>query len=85
MPYEITYAQSALKSLRKLDRTIARRILHAIDRLTEDPRPPGCKQLKGGAGEMRIRIGDYRVIYDVMDDEVVILVLAIGHRREIYR
>lgn len=85
MPYEITYARSALKSLRKLDRTVARRILQTIDLLTEDPRPPGCKQLKGGAGEMRIRIGDYRVIYDVMDDEVVILVLAIGHRREIYR
>lgn len=85
MQYEITYAQSALKSLRKLDRAVAHRILQAIDRLTEDPRPPGCKQLKGGAGEMRIRIGDYRVIYDVIDDEVVILVLAIGHRREIYR
>lgn len=85
MQYEITYAQSALKSLRKLDRTIARRILHAIDHLAEDPRPPGCKQLKGGAGEMRIRIGDYRIIYDVNDSEVVILVLAVGHRREVYR
>lgn len=85
MQYEITYAQSALKSLRKLDRIVARRILRAIDHLADDPRPPGCKQLKGGEGEMRIRIGDYRVIYDVIEAEVVILVLAVGHRREVYR
>jgi mRNA interferase RelE/StbE len=83
--YKITYAQSALKSLRKLDRTIARRILLAIDRLSADPRPPGCKQLKGGEGEMRIRIGDYRVIYDVVDEELVVLVLRVAHRREVYR
>lgn len=85
MQYEITYAHSALKSLRKLDRGTARRILHAIDALTRDPRPPGCKQLKGGAGEMRIRIGDYRVVYDVTDEEVTILALRVGHRREVYR
>ncbi len=74
-----------LKSLRKLDRSTAQRILGAIDLLTTNPRPPGCKQLKGGAGEMRIRVGDYRVIYEVIDAEVVILVLSIGHRREVYR
>jgi len=83
--YEITYTRSALKTLRKLDREIARRALRAIDALAQDPRPPGCRQLKGGAGEIRIRIGDYRVIYEVHDAEVVILVLHIGHRREVYR
>ncbi|HET8926347.1 MAG TPA: type II toxin-antitoxin system RelE/ParE family toxin [Microbacterium sp.] len=85
MRYEITYAQSALKALRKLDRGVARRILTAIDALAHDPRPPGCLQLKGGSGEMRIRVGDYRIVYDVNDGEVVILVLAVGHRREVYR
>ena len=85
MHYEIAYAQSALKSLRKLDRGVARRIIQAIDALAHDPRPHGCKQVKGGDGEMRIRIGDYRVIYDISDDEVLILVLRVGHRREIYR
>lgn len=85
MQYEITYAQSALKSLRKLDRVVARRILRAIDALSLNPRPSGCKQLKGGMGEMRTRVGDYRVIYDVADDEVIVLVLAVGHRREVYR
>lgn len=82
MRYEITYAQSALKSLRKLDRGIAQRILRAIDALAHDPRPHGCIQLKGGDGEMRIRVGDYRI---VDDGELVILVLRIGHRREVYR
>jgi mRNA interferase RelE/StbE len=71
--------------LRKLDRVAARRILKAIDKLAQDPRPSGCKQLKGGAGELRIRVGDFRVVYDVNDAEVVILVLRVGHRREIYR
>lgn len=85
MQYEITYAQSALKSLRKLDRGAAQRIVRVIDALAHEPRPHGCKQLKGGDGEMRIRVGDYRVVYDVADDEVVILVLRIGHRREVYR
>lgn len=85
MKYEIAYTQSALKALRKFDRGIARRILAAIDALASDPRPHGCRQLKGGSGEMRIRVGDYRVIYDVNDGEVVILVLAIGHRSKVYR
>ncbi|MFC5338466.1 type II toxin-antitoxin system RelE family toxin [Leucobacter denitrificans] len=85
MRYEITYARSALKTLRKIDRKTAQRILRAIDALASDPHPLGCKQLKGGSGEMRIRIGDYRVVYDVIDAEVVVLVLRIGHRREVYR
>ena len=85
MQYEITYTRSAVKALRRLDREGARRILRGIDALAQDPRPAGCKQLKGGAGEMRIRVGDYRVVYEVNDGEVVILVLRIGHRREVYR
>lgn len=83
--YEISYARSVLKSLRKLDRDTARRILQAIDALSVEPRPPGCRQLVGGNGELRIRVGDYRVIYSVHDEEVVVLVLQVGHRREIYR
>lgn len=69
----------------KLDKPIARRLLGAIEKLAQDPRPPGCIQLQGGAGELRIRVGDYRIVYDVYDTELVILVLRVGHRREIYR
>ncbi len=85
MSYEITYARSALKSLRKLDRTAAQRILKVIDALAYDPRPQGSLQLSGGDGELRIRVGDYRVVYDVRDEELIVLVLRLGHRREVYR
>ena len=85
MSFEITYARSALKVLRKLDSETARRILRAIDALANDPRPAGCLQLSGGEGELRIRVGDYRVVYDVVDSELVVLVLRLGHRREVYR
>lgn len=57
----------------------------AIGKLAEEPRPPGCIQLKGGNGELRMRVGDYRVIYVLNDGELVVLVLRVGHRREVYR
>lgn len=85
MSYAISYVPSVARAMRKLDRAVARRLVDAIGQLALDPRPPGCLQMKGGDGELRIRVGDYRVVYDVRDDELVILVLRLGHRREIYR
>lgn len=85
MAYRISYVASAAKALRKLDRQIARRILVAIERLADDPRPPGCVAIKGGGGELRVKVGDYRVVYDIEDGELIVLVLRIGHRREVYR
>lgn len=85
MPYSITYVPSAAKAIRKLERATARRLLAAIEALALDPRPAGCTQLRGGAGEFRIRVGDYRVVYDIDDEEIEILVIRVGHRREVYR
>ncbi|MDK8769019.1 type II toxin-antitoxin system RelE/ParE family toxin [Corynebacterium freneyi] len=85
MSYAISYVPSAAKAIRKLDKSVARRLLGAIDGLATDPRPPGFIQLAGGRGEFRIRVGDYRVVYDVQDGELIILVLRVGHRREVYR
>lgn len=85
MPYAISYVPSAAKAIRKLDRPIACRLLNAIESLASDPHPAGCLQLKGGNGEFRIRVGDYRIVYDIQDDELVILVLKVGHRREVFR
>lgn len=85
MTYSITYAPSAAKAIRKLDRPTARRLIEAIGALASDPRPSGCLQLKGGDGELRVRVGDYRIVYDVQDDELLVLVLKAGHRREVYR
>ncbi|WP_231939338.1 type II toxin-antitoxin system RelE family toxin [Brevibacterium siliguriense] len=76
---------SAAKALRKLDRPIARRLVASIKKLSDEPRPPGCVQLRGGSGELRIRVGDYRVIYEIFGSELVELVLHLGHRREVYR
>ena len=61
------------------------RIQAAIDILAEEPRPPAAKRLVNFAGEWRVRVGDYRIVYDIHDDELVVLVLSAGHRREIYK
>jgi len=55
-----------------------------LELLADDPRPPAAKQLVGGAGEWRVRTGDYRVIYEIHDAQVLVLVLRMGHRREVY-
>lgn len=85
MRYHIHYRPSAAKALRKLDRQTARRILNNVEKLAHNPRPAGCKKLQSGSGEMRIRVGNYRVVYDIYDDQLVILVLHVGHRREVYQ
>ncbi|PRZ11726.1 type II toxin-antitoxin system RelE family toxin [Nesterenkonia sandarakina] len=83
--YSITYKPSAAKAFRKVHPSDRRRIKDAIEYLAQNPRPQGYVQLSGGDGECRIRVGQYRVVYDIADDELVILVLRIGHRREVYR
>ena len=57
----------------------------AIELLSEEPRPGGAKKLAGGDGEWRVRTGDYRIVYEIRDSVLLILVVAVGHRREIYR
>lgn len=85
MTHRVNLAPSVARQLRKLDPPARRRIQAAIDLLADNPRPPAATQLVGGAGEWRVRTGNYRIIYDIHDDELLILVLAVGHRREIYR
>lgn len=84
MTYQIEITRDALKTLAKLDKPIRRRLQTAIDRLAEDPRPSGVTALKGLSDYLRIRVGDYRVIYRVEDGRLVVVVVAVGHRREIY-
>jgi mRNA interferase RelE/StbE len=83
--YRIEVAPAAVRQLRKLDPPTRRRIQAAIELLATEPRPPGAKKLVGGEGEWRVRTGDYRVVYEIHDDALVVLVLAVGHRREVYR
>jgi mRNA interferase RelE/StbE len=83
--YRIEVAPSAARQLRKLDPTARRRVQAAIELLAEGPRPPAATMLIGSGGAWRVRVGDYRVIYDIEDGLLLILVLAVGHRRDIYR
>lgn len=84
MTYRVTLSPMASRQLRKLDPQARRRIQAAIDLLAEHPRPPAATQLVGGAGEWRVRTGDYRIVYAIEDDQLLILVLRLGHRREAY-
>ena len=83
--YAITFARSARKQLQVLDRALALRIVGRIESLAVTPRPVGCVKLEGGTGLWRIRVGDYRVIYEIDDDRCRIDVSAVRHRREAYR
>lgn len=85
MNYRITLAPAASRQLRKMDATARRRVQAVIETLAANPRPPGAVRLVGGAGEWRVRSGDYRVVYQIDDGVLVILVVAVGHRRDIYR
>jgi len=84
MTYRIEVAPAALRQLRKLDQPARCRIQAAIELLADNPRPPGAKKLVGGEGEWRVRTGDYRIIYQIHDGCLVVLVVSVGHRREIY-
>jgi mRNA interferase RelE/StbE len=84
--YEIEWAGPALRELRKLDRQTARRVLRAVTGLAADPRPAGVRALSGQpAGTMRLRVGEFRVVYVIDDGEIRILVVRVAHRREVYR
>ncbi|WP_370700757.1 type II toxin-antitoxin system RelE family toxin [Fibrella musci] len=75
--------RTAQKQLDKLPTVTADLLLAAIELLASDPRPDGCKKLKGRLG-YRIRKGDYRILYDIQDSVLIVNVIAIGHRRDIY-
>lgn len=83
--YDIELSASAARSLRKLDETTRRRIASKIDALAIDPRPPGAVKLSGTDNIYRMRFRDYRILYTIEDRKLIVLVVAIGHRRDVYR
>jgi mRNA interferase RelE/StbE len=82
--YQVQLAPAAVRQLRKLDPPGRRRVQAAIELLAEEPRPPSARQLVGGAGEWRVRTGDFRIVYDIRDQELLVLVIKVGHRRDVY-
>ncbi len=85
MAYTLQFKPAALRQLEKLPRDVQRRIAAKVERLRDDPFPAGCKKLEGIVDAWRIRVGDYRVVYQVHRGILLILVVTIGDRREVYR
>lgn len=84
MSYLIEILRVAQKQLAKIDRAQQQRIIVAIRELTVDPRPSGCKKLSGRSA-YRIRVGSYRVIYEIHDGRLLVIVVTIGNRKDVYR
>ena len=84
MKYKIFIEKSALKNLSKIPLQDQSRVINSIQKLSKNPRPSGNKKLSG-RDAWRIRVGNYRVIYEIHDDRLIILVINIGHRKDIYR
>lgn len=85
MTHTVHWARKTVKQLDKLDRTAQKKIVLAVTGLADNPRPRGARGPVTRPGEYRIRIGDYRVVYEIHDDRLIVLVVAVAHRREIYR
>jgi mRNA interferase RelE/StbE len=85
MAYKIEITTAAYRVLKKLPAEVAQRIGDAIDELADDPRPSGVKKLENEDDLYRVRVGDYRIIYQIQSKRLVVVVVAIGHRRDVYR
>ena len=85
MVYKIEFAATAKKQFGKLPDATRRRLVEALDRLSENPRHSGTLKLAGGENLYRTRTGDYRIVYRIEDHRLLVLVVKIGHRSDIYR
>ncbi|KNY04874.1 plasmid stabilization protein [Microbacterium sp. GCS4] len=82
--YRVQFTTAAAKEIRTLDAQIRRRLLGGISQLEREPGPPGARKLAGFDNAWRVRIGDYRVLYEVVDDQVLVTVVRVAHRRDVY-
>ena len=85
MPYEIALSAAAQKNLDRLQNKIRTRIADALEDLRDEPRPRSSRKLAGSERLWRIRVGNYRVIYTIEGDELIILVVRVAHRKDAYR
>ncbi len=85
MAYRVEIDAKAAREIRAVPRQDQQRITLRIQALAGNPRPPGCVKLAGGSNLWRIRVGVYRIIYQIQDSRLVIVVVRVGHRRDVYR
>lgn len=83
--YRIEVSATAQKQIRKLNKADQIRVLRAIQNLAKEPRPPGTRKLRGYEDVYRIRVGTYRILYSIESGRLLIIVLKVGHRRDVYR
>lgn len=83
--YRVLLERGAEKDLARLTSEIHDRVIAGIKNLAANPRPPGCRKLAGTANDWRIRVGDYRVIYEIADEIRIVRINRVRHRREVYR
>jgi mRNA interferase RelE/StbE len=84
MTYQVSIQPAAQRRLKKLPLAVQKDLITLIEHLAEEPRPLGCKKLKGRQNWYRVRSGDYRVIYTIEDAALIIRVIKVGHRRDVY-
>jgi mRNA interferase RelE/StbE len=83
--YRVFLERAAEKDLKRLSAEIHDRVITAIRGLAQNPRPPGCRKLAGSENDWRIRVGDYRIVYEITDEIRVVRVNRVRHRRDVYR
>jgi len=83
--YTITFARSARRELEALDSSVVNRVFPSIEALAEEPRPRGCIKLHGEENLWRVRVGNYRIVYAIYDEEQVVDIIAVRHRSKAYR
>lgn len=83
--YQVEWKRSAVKELRKLPQQLISKIVAAVDRLALNPRPQGCRKLVGSEDTFRIRVGDYRVLYNMIENKLTVEIIRVGHRKDAYK
>ena len=82
--YRIEWKSSALKELKRLDKAAIPRIIGCVQSLATDPRPSGVRKLKGCERSFRVRVGNYRIVYEILDDALIVFIIRIRHRKDVY-
>jgi mRNA interferase RelE/StbE len=82
--YDLEVSPAAARQIKKLDRFTQTRVAKRLRALREDPRPRDVKKLSGGTDLYRVRVGDYRILYRIADERLIVVVIRIGHRRDVY-
>lgn len=84
MSYQVFLKPAAQRQLKKLTLVIQKDLIALIENLSEEPRPSGCKKLKQRQNQYRVRSGDYRIIYSIEETSLIVRVIKVGHRRDVY-